>query len=127
MKVSLVLLLLTVSTSAYAATLDPLEGIRKLIPQKDDGSPFTVKTEEAMQTLSKLLHGEVSFSNAEDRASIFNALETLETSWTETDDTEKYLFKSIMKAVGEASIHQAVATIASEGINTLLNKIKKKD
>uniref|UniRef100_A0A6G5AIF2 Putative secreted protein n=1 Tax=Rhipicephalus microplus TaxID=6941 RepID=A0A6G5AIF2_RHIMP len=126
MKTLLVLLLLTLSTSAYAASILPAREAQDHGLRKEDEAALIAKAGDSMKTIGQLLQSKLSTANAEDRENIVNALKAIDTSILDPNDTEQYFFIILFKALIAAAVTAGVSTGVGLEVDKALKKVDKK-
>ncbi|XP_049270013.1 uncharacterized protein LOC119385033 [Rhipicephalus sanguineus] len=101
MKVFIFLVLLAVTTSfvfnfLYSQEAGGIEG-EKLA--KDLNPVLLKKAGKSVETLGKILQGDISFKSAEEKDSVLDALKALSIAGEPEEGTEEYLIMLIVKAI----------------------------
>uniref|UniRef100_A0A1E1X1R8 Putative secreted protein n=1 Tax=Amblyomma aureolatum TaxID=187763 RepID=A0A1E1X1R8_9ACAR len=110
MKVFLVMVLLAVSTSAYAAKLGLQEDLEKPSLKKaitPVQSMALKETGHTMETIGKILPDHLSHISAEDREKMMQVLKTMSTS--EAKESDEYFMTTIISTLVTKLVSMGVA------------------
>nr|XP_050043679.1 uncharacterized protein LOC126540900 [Dermacentor andersoni] len=94
--------------------------------RKEDEAALTQNAGDVLHTVGKLLQGQLSGDNAENRESILNALKTINTAVLDPNDTEQYFFVMLLKIIAATVISTSVSTGVAMEVDKALKKGVKK-
>nr|XP_037285206.1 uncharacterized protein LOC119178144 [Rhipicephalus microplus] len=99
MKVFIFLVLLAVTTSFDAAIIQEAGGIEGEKFAKDFKPAVLKKAGKSVETLGRILQGDLSFKSAEERVSVLDALKYLTMTSEAEKGSEEYFIMLIVKAI----------------------------
>ncbi|XP_077513784.1 uncharacterized protein LOC144124783 [Amblyomma americanum] len=120
MQMFIFLVLLAVTTTLDAAIVQEAGGIEGEKIWKDVNPAALAKAGKTVETLGKLLQGDVSMNTAEERDSVLDAINALSLTGEETDEHSLILLIAKAIAIG------AVTGAASAGIKHAVEKAAAK-
>ncbi|XP_075535008.1 uncharacterized protein LOC142570516 [Dermacentor variabilis] len=119
MKTTLLIVLLALSTSAYAATI-PADATKSLAALKSHNLPALKRSYEVIE---KLLLGNQSPLTNEEEESVVESLKALTTLKADLDpESEEYFLSILFQKVFAWAIQQGVSKAVSHGVGALINK-----
>ncbi|KAK8786842.1 hypothetical protein V5799_023379 [Amblyomma americanum] len=122
MHTALILVLLALSASSYAATIPNAEAKSQAISAAAK-LDLVKKAGKSAEALGKILSGKQSSLTAEEQESVLEALTALTASEGDFDpESEEYFWASLLQKAFVWAVQQGVSAGVSKGVSAAINK-----